>query len=145
MGLRLRAFPRHSPGRDAECCLQGCTDLGQVPTGTTLSELNTVHGWTASPVHSSSLPFCVCFNVPVTRYAATLDTGPVASGYPGGVHSRWSTNHFQFARARGCSAYCSPFRRPVPPAGSTAQLGSPGSWRIGVSEIALTYSATSLS
>jgi hypothetical protein len=102
MGLRVRAFPRHSPCRDTGCCLPVWTDLGQVPTGTTLSELNTVHAWTASPVHSSSLPFCVRFNVPVASHAATLDTGPVANGYPGGSRSRWSTNHFQFALATSC-------------------------------------------
>ena len=47
-----------------------------------ISGLDTVYGWTASPVHSSSLPFCVRFNAPVARRAATLDTGPVASSYP---------------------------------------------------------------
>lgn len=63
-----------------------------------ISGLNTIHGWTASPVHSSSLPFCVRFNAAVTRRAATLDTGPVANGYPRGVPTRLSTNHFQSAR-----------------------------------------------
>jgi hypothetical protein len=46
------------------------------------SGLNTVYGWTASPVHSSSLPSCVRFNAAVARLAATLDTTPVASSYP---------------------------------------------------------------
>jgi hypothetical protein len=64
-----------------------------------ISGLNTVHGWTASPVHSSSLPFCVRFNAAVARRAATLDTGPVASSYPRGVSTRLSTNHFQSARS----------------------------------------------
>ncbi len=41
-------------------------------------------GRLASPYLSSSLPFCVRFNVPVTSYAATLDTGPLAKSYPGG-------------------------------------------------------------
>jgi hypothetical protein len=50
-----------------------------------ISGLNTIHGWTASPVHSSSLPFCVRFNASVTSRAATLDTEPVASGYSGGL------------------------------------------------------------
>jgi hypothetical protein len=36
----------------------------------------------SSPVHSSSLPFCVRFNAAVARRAATLDTGPVASSNP---------------------------------------------------------------
>ena len=52
----------------------------------------------SEPVHSSSLPSCVRFNMAVTRHAATLDTGPVANGYPGGVPTRLSPNHFQFAR-----------------------------------------------
>ena len=52
-----------------------------------ISGLNTVHGWTASPVHSSSLPFCVRFNVALRgetpySHAATLDTGPVAQRLP---------------------------------------------------------------
>ena len=47
-----------------------------------ISGLNIVYGWTANPVHSSSLPFCVRFNAAVARRAATLDTGPVASSYP---------------------------------------------------------------
>jgi hypothetical protein len=64
-----------------------------------ISGLDTVHGWTASPVHSASLPFCVRFNAAVARRAATLDTGPVASSYPRGVSTRLSTNHFQSARA----------------------------------------------
>jgi hypothetical protein len=38
--------------------------------------------WTASPVHSSSLPFCVRFNGAVARRAATLDTRLVASSHP---------------------------------------------------------------
>jgi hypothetical protein len=67
-----------------------------------ISGLNTVHGWTASPVHSSSLPFCVRFNAAVARRAATLDTGPVASSYPRGVSTRLSTNHFQSARPSRC-------------------------------------------
>ena len=76
-----------------------------------ISGLNTVHGWTASPVLSSSLPFCVRFNVALRggtpySHAATLDTGPVASGYPGGSRTRWSTNHFQSARASLCSGRC---------------------------------------
>jgi len=68
-----------------------------------ISGLDTVHGWTASPVHSSSLPFCVRFNAAVARRAATLDTGPVASSYPRGIPTRLSTNHFQSARASFCS------------------------------------------
>ena len=51
----------------------------------------------SQPVHSSSLPSCVRFNMAVTRHAATLDTEPVANGYPGGVPTRLSSNHFQSA------------------------------------------------
>jgi hypothetical protein len=72
-----------------------------------ISGLDTVYGWTASPVHSSSRPFCVRFNAAVTRHAATLDTGPVASSYPRGVSTRLSTNHFQSARPPpGSAAIC---------------------------------------
>ncbi len=78
-----------------------------------ISGLNTVYGWTANPVHSSSLPFCVRFNVALRggtpySHAATLDTGPVASGYPGEVCTRWSTNHFQSARPKLGSAIAYP-------------------------------------
>ncbi len=41
----------------------------------------TIQGGLASPNLSSSLPFWVRFNVPVTSYAATLDTGPLAKSY----------------------------------------------------------------
>ena len=37
--------------------------------------------------------------MPVASHAATLDTGLVASGYPGGIPTRWSSTHFQYARA----------------------------------------------
>jgi hypothetical protein len=33
------------------------------------------------------------------RFAATLDTGPLAKSYPRGSHTRLSSNHFQSARA----------------------------------------------
>ena len=36
--------------------------------------------------------------------AATLDTGPVASSYPGGIRTRSSSNYFQSARASDGSA-----------------------------------------
>ena len=34
----------------------------------------------------------------VTKHAATLDTEPVASSYPGGSHTHLFSNHFQYAR-----------------------------------------------
>ena len=40
----------------------------------------------------------------VTRHAATLDTGLVASGYPGGSLTHLSSTHFQYARAIFCSS-----------------------------------------
>ena len=69
-----------------------------------LSELNTIQGGVASPCLSSSLPFCVRFNVAVTRHAATLDTEPLAKSYPGGSRTHLFSNHFQYARARFCSS-----------------------------------------
>ena len=72
---------------------------------TCISGLNTIHGRAASPSHSTSLPFCVRFNVAVTRHAATLDTGPPATSYPDGIPTRLSINHFPFApdpHARWC-------------------------------------------
>jgi len=70
-----------------------------------LSELNTVQGSTVSRYLSSSLPFCVRFNVAVTRHAATLDTEPLAKSYSGGRRTHLSSNHFQYARARFCSVF----------------------------------------
>jgi len=40
-----------------------------------------------------------------TRHAATLDTGLVASGYPGGSLTHLFSNHFQYARAPHCSRF----------------------------------------
>ena len=61
--------------------------------------LNTVQGSTVSRYLLTSLPFCVRFNVAVTRHAATLDTGPVANSYPRGIRTHLFSNHFQYARA----------------------------------------------
>jgi len=47
-------------------------------------------------VYASKLP--ISARVPYTT-AATLDTGRVASAYPGGSHTRLSSSHFQSARA----------------------------------------------
>ncbi len=71
-----------------------------------ISGLNTVQGSTVSRYLLTSLPFCVRFNVPVTRHAATLDTGPVANSYPDGIHTHLFSNHFQYARA---TFFCSAF------------------------------------
>jgi hypothetical protein len=71
------------------------------------SELNTVQGSTVSRYLSTSLPFCPkeslsCFNVPVTRHAATLDTEPRAKSYSGRSRTHLFSNHFQYARAMVC-------------------------------------------
>jgi hypothetical protein len=66
-----------------------------------ISGLNTVQGSTVSRYLSTSLPFCVRFNVAVTIHAATLDTGPVANSYSGGSRTHLSSNHFQYARECG--------------------------------------------
>lgn len=67
MGLRLRVSDHSSPWRYDRCCLPACTNLGQIPTGTMISELNTIQGGVASPYLSSSLPFCLRFNVELRR------------------------------------------------------------------------------
>ena len=64
---------------------------------------------TALPaIRSSSLPFCLRFNVSLLapgsyRHAAKLDTGRVASTYPGGISPRLSIRPCQSARA--CVGY----------------------------------------
>ena len=88
MGLRPRVSDNRSPVTRPPMLPSSMHKPWAGSKSYQISGLNTVHGWTASPVHSSSLPFCVRFNVPVTSHAATLDTGPVASGYPGGIRSR---------------------------------------------------------
>ena len=70
-----------------------------------ISELNTIQGGIASPCLSSSLPFCVRFNVPVTSHAATLNTKPLAKSYLDGVSTRWSSIHFQYARPSDCYVF----------------------------------------
>ena len=42
---------------------------------------------------------------PPYTQAATLDTGPLAESYPGGIRARSSSNHFQSACARGGSVF----------------------------------------
>jgi hypothetical protein len=64
-----------------------------------ISGLNTVQGSTVSRYLSTSLPFCVRFNVTVTRRAATLDTEPLAKSYSDWIHTRLFSNHFQYARS----------------------------------------------
>jgi hypothetical protein len=71
-----------------------------------ISGLNTVQGSTVSRYLLTSLPFCVRFNVAVTRHAATLDTGPVANSYPDGSPTHLFPNHFQYARAFFCYSIC---------------------------------------
>ena len=106
MGVRLRISPRRSPYRDEEYCLPVCTHLGQDPTVTRISELNTIQGGSAKPYLSSSLPFCVRFNVAFRpmpyNNAATLDTEPPAKSYSGGSLTHLSSNHFQYARSSHC-------------------------------------------
>jgi hypothetical protein len=84
-----------------------------------ISGLNTIHGWTASPVHSSSLPFCVRFNAAVARRAATLDTGPVASSYPRGVppacQQTISSPHVQTFPITRAARVIQPLSRTSPP------------------------------
>ena len=59
-------------------------------------------------VYSSSLPLCIRFNQRLRRMpytlAAILDTGRVASAYPGGISPRSSIRPCQSARACHCSA-----------------------------------------
>jgi len=75
--------------------------LGQIPRKHAFRGSIPFTVWAASPVHSSSLPFCVRFNEAVTSHAATLDTGPRARSYPGGGRTHLSMKHFQFARRVG--------------------------------------------
>jgi hypothetical protein len=79
-----------------------------------ISELMSFTAERPLPVDSPSLPFWVRFNEPLQmrrqhygfttsyRFAATLDTGPLAKSYPRGSHTRLSSNHFQSARASLC-------------------------------------------
>ncbi len=87
--------------------------------------------WAASPVHSSSLPFCVRFNEAVTSHAATLDTGLRARSYPGGSRTHLSMKHFQFApdpHVRWCGGWAGQPAR-LPDFGLTWPLAVQGSLR----------------
>lgn len=73
-----------------------------------ISELMSFTAERPLPVDSPSLPFWVRFKIrlrlmPYT-HPATLDTGRAANAYPRGISPRLSSNHFQSARARDCSA-----------------------------------------
>ena len=101
--------------RGAQYCLQLVRQLGQYPRKHAFRGSIPFTVWAASPLHSSSLPFCVRFNEPVTSLAATLDTGPLARSYPGGRLTHLSMKHFQFApdpHARWCGRgpqQCGPY------------------------------------
>src|SRR6266568_5703272 len=74
---------RHSRG--AGCCLQRCRALGRDPTGTTFrGSIPSRGGCRPPPLVLASLS-CLRINLPVAVQAARLDTGPVASRYPGGL------------------------------------------------------------
>jgi len=102
--LRLRDSRCRSPKCDVEYCLPACTHLGQDPTGNHIFGAQSRSGF-----DSQSIPFTLAtflFTLQATTSAngaytppAKLDTGRVANTYPGGSHTRWSSNHFQSARA----------------------------------------------
>ena len=107
--LRLRDSLRRSPKCDVEYCLPACKHLGQDPTG------NHVFGaQSRSGFDSQSIPFTLTtslFTLQATTSAngaytppAKLDTGRAANTYPGGNHTRLSSNHFQSAHASHGSA-----------------------------------------
>ena len=68
----------------------------------TFSGLNPIHGRAASPSHSTSLPFCLRFNVDVADDAARLDTSCPAQASLGGTRPRWMTRPCLFAPSVGC-------------------------------------------
>ncbi len=99
--------------------------------------------WSSIPfrVDSQSIPFILvtflpvnetlCFNVSVTRHAATLDTEPRAKSYSGGSRTHLFSNHFQYARrvvwslsslGRGSSSLFAPSFPAVPQYVDRAQL-----------------------
>ncbi len=70
--------------RDAGCCLQRWRALGRDPTVTTFrGSIPSRSGCRPSPLVLASLS-CLRINPSVAVWAARLDTGPVASRYPGG-------------------------------------------------------------
>jgi len=63
-----------------------------------------VHRRGATPGRFTLTTFLCTLQLPISARvpyttAATLDTGRVASAYPGGSHTRLSSSHFQSARA----------------------------------------------
>jgi hypothetical protein len=96
-GLRPRVSRQHSPITHCPVLPSIRSKISARSVSYPLSGLNPIHGRVANPVHSTSLPFCVRFNVPVASHAATLDTGRLASPYPGGIRTRLSWRPCQVA------------------------------------------------
>ena len=108
--LQWRASDPGSPlaaclKRGERYCLPVCTDLGQNPTDTKFrgscrsppdSHTRSVH-----PHYLSVYASTADFGDPPYTTSATLDTGPVASSYPGGISPRSSSRPCQSARACG--------------------------------------------
>jgi hypothetical protein len=87
-------YPRYSPSRDAGCCLPGGKPVGTLP----VDFRGSIPSRSASPVTlAPRLLSCLRINQPVTALTARLDTGPVASVYPGGSHTHQNTRHCQAA------------------------------------------------
>jgi hypothetical protein len=96
-------------------CLGACTNLGRcnpcrLANRYKISELIPFIVTGPPVIHSSSLPFCLRFKMALRaqgsyRHPARLDTGRVASTYPGGISTRLSINHFQSARPTLCSDF----------------------------------------
>ncbi len=94
-GLRPRVSLCHSPCTATEGVALHVTDrFGRIQLPSFGAQYRSRLGTT--PVRSSSLPFCVHFNKPITGNVATLDTGPLARSYPGGIRTRLSSKHCQF-------------------------------------------------
>ena len=107
MGRRLRVSSRGSPMTHREVLPWGMHKPWAESNSNKISELIpfTVTGLPA--IRSSSLPFCLRFNVSLRapgsyRHAAKLDTGRMASTYPGGISPRLSIRPCQSARASYC-------------------------------------------
>ena len=111
MGLRLRVSNRRLPRARRPVLPSGMHKPWAGSDSYKISELNTIHSRVATP-GPFILAFFLCTLQPATSawpytLAATLDTGPLAGSYPGGIRTRLSTNHFQYARATDCYAVAS--------------------------------------
>jgi len=102
-GLRPRVPLRLSPFTRRRVLPSALTSASAQSLGFKISGLNTFTDWGPPSSFGPRLLSHLRINLPVAGQAARLDTGPVASRYPGGIFPRLSCRPCQVASVRSCS------------------------------------------